>query len=249
MVKSLARDNWAGCGLTVIESASPLEMKKGHQSFISKADAELVVDKSANSSIMTNNKEGDDNDTNTNLLRKTGDLHPGTVGRAGDDVSQREQTVQENERQGQEGTGSSQGGGSATLGKELNLAGLPGLRGMAESNPGGNSGSEQRLTEPPRTVPPAKDIKLDEHSDIGYNTGAAARYDANLAAIKTLKTIEDEHRQATQKSSLSYLNTPALATAAWAALSLPMRMTPAVSPTPLGPAPRRTKGPDYQRRV
>ena len=31
--------------------------EKGHESFISKADAELVVDKSANSSIMTNNKE------------------------------------------------------------------------------------------------------------------------------------------------------------------------------------------------
>src|SRR5208283_5595104 len=149
--------------------------EKGHESFISKADAELVVDKSANSSIMTNNKRGDDNDTNTNLLRKTGDLHPGTVGNHGDDVSQREQTVQENERQGQEGTGSSQGGGSGTPGKELNLAGLSGLRGMAESNPGGNSGSEQRLTEPPRPAPvpsPAtKDIKLNEHSDIGYNTG------------------------------------------------------------------------------
>ena len=37
--------------------------EKGHESFISKADAEPVLDKSGNSSIMTSNK-GDENDNN-----------------------------------------------------------------------------------------------------------------------------------------------------------------------------------------
>ena len=159
-----------------------------------------TFDKSENNDIMTRS-EGRKDD-NTNLLRRTDDLHPGTVGRAGDDVSQREQTLQEHERQGQEGTGGPQGEGSQARGRELNISGYSGLRSVAEGNQDSNSGSEQRLTEPPRPVPvpPAKDIKLDEHSDIGYNIGAAARFDANITAIKTLKTIEDEHRQATPEA-------------------------------------------------
>jgi len=47
--------------------------EKGHESFISKADAEMVLDKSANSSIMTSNK-GDEDDNN-----RRHDLQPGNT--------------------------------------------------------------------------------------------------------------------------------------------------------------------------
>ena len=177
-----------------------LGWKAGTPDFVKQAAAILEFDKAgAGSNNIMENKENDNGRENPNRLRNTSELYTESTGRAGDDVSQREQTLQEHERQGQEGTGTTQGEGSGTLGKELNLAGLSGLRGMAEGNPGGNSGSSQRLAEPPRpaSVPPAKDIELTEKSDIGFNAGAAARFDANMAAIKTLKTIEDEHRQAT----------------------------------------------------
>ena len=152
-----------------------------------------------NSDNIITNKETEHDRENTGVLRRANDIHAGTTGSAGDDVSQGRQEVQEHAAKRHEGNGETESGGGETRGRELNISGSAGLRSLAESDKDNNSRSEQRLTEePPRPVPsPAKDIELNEHSDIGFNAGAASRFDANLAAIKTLKTIEDEHRQAT----------------------------------------------------
>ena len=160
--------------------------------FVKQAAASLELDRpeAGSNNIMANKENDSDRDTNRSGLRGTNDLQPGTTESQSDDLSQREQAVQEHASERHEGTGSPQGAGGEARGRELNLTGSAGLRGLAESHPDNNPGSEQRLT-------PVKDIVLTEHSDIGFNAGAAARFDANLAAIKTLKTIEDEHRQAT----------------------------------------------------
>jgi hypothetical protein len=78
---------------------------------------------------------------------------------------------------------------SADIGRESDSVGSAGLRSVAKGTPSGDSGERQRL-EP-------KDIELKEHSDIVYNSGATSRFDANIAAIKTLKKIESEGRMAT----------------------------------------------------
>ena len=124
-----------------------LGWKAGTPDFVKQAAASLELDRpAAASNNIMENKEGNNGRENSNRLRNTDDVHPESTGRAGDDVSQREQTLQEHERQGQEGTGRAQGEGSGALGKELNLAGLSGLRGMAHGYPGGNSGSVRRLS-------------------------------------------------------------------------------------------------------
>jgi N12 class adenine-specific DNA methylase len=78
-------------------------------------------------------------------------------------------------------------------------------RGLEPGNPPGTAGERERLTEPSQApvnepaLPPRaadRDIKLDD-IDIGFKAGAASRFDANLAAIRTLKQLEDEHRDAT----------------------------------------------------
>ena len=89
-------------------------------------------------------------------------------------------------------------------------------RGYRATQPGGrpvnqdNLRGQDRLTEPSQTpvnepaIPPKKaatDIKLD-NLDIGFDAGAATRFDANLAAIRTLKQIEDEGRSATPEEQL-----------------------------------------------
>ena len=67
------------------------------------------------------------------------------------------------------------------------------MRSVAEGNPGRDTGEGQRLT--PKPEP--KDIELNGQSDIGFNAGAATRFDANIAAIKLSKQIESENRLAT----------------------------------------------------
>ena len=67
------------------------------------------------------------------------------------------------------------------------------VRSVAEGNPGRDTGEGQRLT--PKPEP--KDIELNGQSDIGFNAGAATRFDANIAAIKLSKQIESENRLAT----------------------------------------------------
>ena len=175
-----------------------------------------------NSDNIITNKENEHGRENTGVLRRDNDIHSGATGNASDDVSQGRQEVQEHAAKRHEGNGETESGGGEARGRELNISGSAGLRGLAESDKDNNSGSEQRLTEePPRPIPlPAKDIELNEHSDIGYNAGAASRFDANLAAIKTLKTIEDEHRQATPEEQ--------------AVLSRLMKMTAAALLTPPG---------------
>lgn len=73
----------------------------------------------------------------------------------------------------------------------------PGLEHSRESD---TLRGEQRLaariiTEIPPTSKP-KDIILDSNTDIGFNAGVAARFDANLAAIRTLKALDTEQRPA-----------------------------------------------------
>ena len=207
--------------------------------FVKQAAASLELDRpeAGSNNIMVNKENDSDRDTNRSGLRGTNDLQPGTTGSQSNDLSQREQAVQEHERQGHEGTGGPQGAGGEARGRELNLAGSAGLHGLAAGHQDNNPGSEQRLaTEPPPASTPVKDIVLTEHSDIGFNAGAAARFDANLAAIKTLKTIEEEHRQATPEEQATLSKYSGFGDSGMGGAFRPMRMTPAVSPIHPGAA-------------
>lgn len=72
---------------------------------------------------------------------------------------------------------------------------------MEQRNPPSDSGTGERL-EPPITssIPatsPAHDLILERNTDIGATATAMVRFDANLAAIRTLRKIESENRNAT----------------------------------------------------
>jgi N12 class adenine-specific DNA methylase len=142
-----------------------------------------ILDKSPNNDIMTSS-EGREND-NRNEVRG---LATGTEGTG---LHGREQAESmeghESERTKEIRTGQSES--REGIRSESNDSRDTGLQGVESSNPSGDSGERKRL-EP-------KDIELTEHSDIGFSSGAASRFDANVTAIKTLKTIEDEHREAT----------------------------------------------------
>ena len=163
--------------------------EKGHESFISKADAEPVLDKSGNSSIMTSNK-GDEDDNNRRHDLRHGNTQTESAGLRETDARER---MEKNEVSGSRGTSSTQSNRSEEHSRELYPDGDGAVRSVAEGNPGRDTGEGQRLT--PKPEP--KDIELNGQSDIGFNAGAATRFDANIAAIKLSKQIESENRLAT----------------------------------------------------
>lgn len=58
---------------------------------------------------------------------------------------------------------------------------------------------------PDETAAPTttRDIVLTQENDIGHSAGPAARFDANLAAVRTLKKIEAENRSATPEEQMT----------------------------------------------
>jgi len=75
-------------------------------------------------------------------------------------------------------------------------------RSMESSGEVGDIGERERLSAEP-LIPGSSatskpiDIILDSNSDIGFNDGAVMRFDANLLAIRTLKELNEQKRQAT----------------------------------------------------
>lgn len=68
---------------------------------------------------------------------------------------------------------------------------------MEPGGPLGDIGVGERLTPGSIDTSLPRDIILDSTSDIGTGLGAARRFDANLDAIRTLKILDTEDRQAT----------------------------------------------------
>ena len=73
--------------------------------------------------------------------------------------------------------------------------------GVEQGDTPGDTGERERLTPPeilsgsiPTSVP--RDIILNSASDIGATAGAASRFDANLNALRILKFLDNEGRQA-----------------------------------------------------
>ncbi len=140
----------------------------------------VPLDKTNDNGIMTSRSEENDN---------RNQLQSGRIGSESTQLHQKEQGHEGNEATGNSELGKREGQSREGHGGKPDAAGESGLHSVESGNSPGDSREQQRLT--------PKDIVLDEHSEIGFNAGAATKFDANVHAIKTLKQIEDEHRPAT----------------------------------------------------
>ena len=96
-----------------------------------------------------------------------------------------------------------EGQGNLGIRREIDEQRDNGSSGVALGRESGDLRAGARLEEPEPLIPGSSgtslphDVILDSASDIGATAGAAVRFDANLEAIRTLKRLEDEGRQAT----------------------------------------------------
>jgi N12 class adenine-specific DNA methylase len=143
-------------------------------------------------------KEDDRNPINRRTIedvgsreKHSGDSHPGGTGDQSARLHSEYQTerIQEDEQNGVGRILHSESGSGQTGSRESYSKRGAGLRSLESSDPIADIGERERLK--------PKDIILNEHSDIGFNAGAAAKFDANLEAIRTLKKIKSEDRNAT----------------------------------------------------
>jgi hypothetical protein len=148
-----------------------------------------ILDKSPNNDIMTSS-EGKENDNDRRYDLRPGNTQTESAGLREADARERMET---NEVSGPGGTGTAQSDRGEEHSRELHSDWDGAVRSVAEGNPGRDIGEGQRLT--PKPEP--RDIELNGQSDIGFNAGAATRFDANIAAIKLSKQIESENRLAT----------------------------------------------------
>jgi N12 class adenine-specific DNA methylase len=154
----------------------------------------MAIDKRGNNGIMTSNKEGDHYDDRTyypSISRQAGELHDTPTGTESDPVSKSEspsRTPQDGEsRTGSVGNGT--GGSGSALREEPEGERRAGHNGVEQGDSSGNIAVAERLK--------PRDLVLNDKTDIGFNAGAATKFEANLQAIKTLKNIEDRNGQAT----------------------------------------------------
>ncbi len=80
-------------------------------------------------------------------------------------------------------------------GRGVDEDGGVGESGLDDGDTDGDLRSRAGLTSQETSLP--RDVILNDLSDIGATAGAASRFDANLAAIRTVKQLDDEGRQAT----------------------------------------------------
>lgn len=142
------------------------------------------LDNADNSGIMTT--EGQKNDIRN-------DLQPGRTQNQSSRLLEREQKErnQANAGSGDSGMGGAEGNERERTGRKPDGdRGQPG-RSLESGDQVSHSGERERLG--------PSDIILSRQSSIGHDAGAAARFDANLSALRTLKNIEDERRHATKE--------------------------------------------------
>ena len=172
--------------------------------------SKIVTDKPEMHDIMTNEREEVSHERKqsarastegtgaTGLPGRTGELHPESTGSESLEIHQGEQIARiseaEIERRASGILPPEREGGQGVRGEPDEERGA-GHNRLESSHPAGDTGERNRL-EPPAPVSADKDINL-TNVDLGYNAGAAARFDANLLAIRTLKDIEGENRKAT----------------------------------------------------
>lgn len=144
-----------------------------------------ILDKPKRNGIMTS--EVKEYDTG-NELRETRSTYSGRTGSNGSQVSERKQAENVGERT--QGTGDAESERRETIRRESDSQRGAGHTGVEPGDQAGDSRKQQRLTES------TKDINL-ANVDIGHAAGAATRFDTNIEAIRTLKKIEEEGRNAT----------------------------------------------------
>ena len=173
-----------------------VEWKPNTPDFVKQAYQHLMVEVGANNNegATTN---GQSNDVSTQPRGSSGQSPNVPEGKqaAG---------IQADERQETAGIRRSGGEESGEIRSESNIGGDVRERSVEHSDQEPNTRVGNGLDlHPEPLIPgaeastPPKDIILTSSSDIGYNLGAATKFDANLEAIRTLKKIEAESRKAT----------------------------------------------------
>jgi len=154
------------------------------------------IDIDVKSGIMTSTQEGDDG--NDRDISNTGVSTPDiqSIDRPGQGLRQN------NGSETRQGATETKGESSRTSSRQFD----PIRRRSSDSVESRNQGRDTRNRERLEPLTPGRidtstprDIILDATTDINHKAGAAARFDANLEAIRTLKHIEAEERQATPK--------------------------------------------------
>jgi|GEM_PF-1483724 len=154
----------------------------------------LVLGKPVNNNIERENGH-DESGQSISERGRENDLHAGAIGRESNHIPERVPTerIPENEPDRTRAIRDTESGDDDP-GREQSYGNRgAGLHRVESGNPVSDTGKRDRL------VPSDKDIVLTVLSDIGHDAGAGAKFDANVLAIKTLKTIESENRQATKE--------------------------------------------------
>jgi N12 class adenine-specific DNA methylase len=150
------------------------------------------LDKSAKSDIMTSKEAIHERIAGSpGVSGGESNIHVGATGKPVARLHETKPTekISGHEQARTKGNGGTKSEGDAEIRRESNIERSAGLPSMAEGDQRRDNGEGTRLA--------PKDLVLNRQSDIGHSAGSATRFDANLSAIRTLKQIEDDHRNAT----------------------------------------------------
>jgi hypothetical protein len=153
----------------------------------------MAIDNRGDNGIMTSKENLYDRREYPSISRETGKLHNPPTRTESDTVSESQSPSRtpQDEQRGAGGMGETASDSGNAHSKESDGERGAGHDSMESGNPAGHIAVAERL------APKPKDLVLNEQSDIGFNAGAATKFDANLLAIKTLKDIENRNGQAT----------------------------------------------------
>ena len=152
---------------------------------------EIVLDKPVESGIMTSGEtegEKDGNGESTQVSRQRREAEGYGTGILPGEPP--EAISGDEEEWGAGRSGSGQGASLSGRSSEPYSLGGVGERGLEPGYPVTDTGERERITTP-------RDIILTDDSDVDADVGPAARFDANLKALRTIKALEAEGRQAT----------------------------------------------------
>jgi len=151
---------------------------------------ESTIDKPSESGIMTS---GDTEGRDDRSKSTTVSAQRGYAEGQGSDIPERMPTEGLSAGEGRRrtsGVDRPEGGELSERGSEPDGFGSVGTGSLEPSNPVADPGERERLN-------PPRDIVLTKDSDVDADVGPASRFDANLAALHTIKALEAEGRQAT----------------------------------------------------
>ncbi len=174
------------------------------EEYLAERKRKKTIDNSPKHDIMTSER-GESYGNSKQRSEDTGRESPGLP------AQQQSETLQGNEQEGTRPVRQTESETGEGIRRESNTERSSGTGSLESSNPSGNSGERERLENNPADKAVArnqsgwdasgrdqpKDLVLHETDDIGHDASAVTRWNANVEAIKTLKKVETEGRQAT----------------------------------------------------